>query len=669
MGRRLDRRSLASRGAGMPSDPRFHDSEGVPSPTTERLFRAVVESAPNGVVMVDARGVIVLVNRETERLFGYTRDELIGQSVELLIPPQLRDNHVARRGELINHHQRRHMSGRDLIAVHKLGSQIPVQIGLNPVNTDEGTFVLASIIDIAPRKRAEEDLRTSEERFRQLADNIKEALIVIELPSYKPSYLSRVWAEIWGRSVDDARANPDLWFEAIHPSDRASVQLGQESIARGHPAENVFRVMRPDGSTRWVRARLFPVLDVSGVPYRMVGLVEDITEMRQTEEQLRQSQKMEAVGRLAGGIAHDFNNLLTAILGYAEFVLEELGPNHPSVADVREIQAAGQSAANLTRQLLAFSRRQILQPHTIDLNDVIRRVQSLLARIIGEDVTLHLKLTGSPATVTVDPAQVEQVVMNLAVNARDAMRDGGFLTIETSIVDLDLAYVQQHRGASTGNHVMLAVSDTGVGMDEATQQHLFEPFFTTKETGKGTGLGLATVYGIIKQSHGSIWVYSERGKGSTFKIYLPLAVGESPQHILTEREPVSWNGTETVLVVEDQSEARSVIRETLRRRGYTVIEAASGPEAIVKSAEHTGVIHLLLTDVILGGMGGRRVAETLRSHRPGLRVLYMSGYTDDAIVHHGVLEPGLAFVQKPFTAELLLRRVRAVLDAAADAES
>jgi nitrogen-specific signal transduction histidine kinase/CheY-like chemotaxis protein len=395
----------------------------------------------------------------------------------------------------------------------------------------------------------------------------------------------------------------------------------------------------------------------------MVGLVEDITEVRQTAELARQGQKMEAIGRLAGGIAHDFNNLLTAIMGYAELVRDALGPSHSSTADVLEIQAAGHSAANLTHQLLAFSRRQILQPQTIDLNDVIRRVESLLRRIIGEDVTLHLSLASPLAPVTVDPSQVEQVVMNLAVNARDAMPDGGRLTIETSVIDLDETYLFQHPGASVGTHVMLTVSDTGIGMDEATQKRLFEPFFTTKELGKGTGLGLATVYGIIKQSQGSVWVYSEPGRGSTFKIYLPIAVAEPVPQVATDRQPVSLDGTETVLIVEDQPEVRSVMRETLRRHGYAVIEAANGPEAILKSEQHTGTIHLLLTDVVMSGMSGRRLAEALHSTRPDLRVLYMSGYTDDAIVRHGVLDPGLAFVQKPFVADSLLRKVRDVLDA------
>jgi nitrogen-specific signal transduction histidine kinase/CheY-like chemotaxis protein len=391
--------------------------------------------------------------------------------------------------------------------------------------------------------------------------------------------------------------------------------------------------------------------------------VEDITDLRRTEEQLLQAQKMEAVGRLAGGVAHDFNNLLTAILGYSELVLQDLGDDHPSAVDLKEIRAAGQSAESLTRQLLAFSRRQILQPQTLDLNKVLTRVDALLQRIIGEDVELTMKLTAPLGRVSADPGQIEQVVLNLAVNARDAMPNGGKLTIETANVMLGEDYAAQHAGASTGPHVMVAVTDTGTGMDEATQQRLFEPFFTTKEPGRGTGLGLATVYGIVAQSRGSIWVYSELGQGSTFKVYLPATTEDLTVPVVSPMSPAALSGTETVLVVEDQIEARSVICETLRRRGYTVIEAVNGPDAIVKGRQLDVRIDVMLTDVVMPGMGGRRVAEVIRVTRPELKVVYMSGYTDSAIVDHGILEPGVTFVQKPFATETLLRRVREVLDA------
>jgi CheY-like chemotaxis protein len=326
-----------------------------------------------------------------------------------------------------------------------------------------------------------------------------------------------------------------------------------------------------------------------------------------------------------------------------------------------EIQGAAKSAANLTRQLLAFSRRQVLQPQIIDVNEVLRRVQSLLHRVIGEDITLTLNLS-AVSTISADPGQIEQVMMNLAVNARDAMPEGGGLTIETADVDLDDVFVAQHRGARAGKHVLIAVSDTGSGMDEETRTHLFEPFFTTKPFGKGTGLGLATVYGVVKQSRGSIWVYSEPGKGSTFKIYLPFAKGtaEPPPPPVDQQ---ALRGTETVLVVEDKVEVRGVIEKTLRRHGYTVIAAAGSAEAIAAAQAHEGPIHAMLTDVILPGASGREIARQVVATRPSLRVLYMSGYTDEVIAHHGMLEAGLAFVQKPFTGDLLARRIREVLAA------
>jgi CheY-like chemotaxis protein len=343
-------------------------------------------------------------------------------------------------------------------------------------------------------------------------------------------------------------------------------------------------------------------------------------------------------------------------------VLGTLGPDHPSSKDIAEVRHAGESAARLTRQLLAFSRRQILQPRVLDLNQIVERMDALVRRVIGEDVVFETRLSDTLKRVNADPGQIEQVLMNLAVNARDAMPDGGQLTIETADVDLDESYVSRHGGASPGPHVMLAMSDTGVGMNDETLRRVFEPFFTTKEAGKGTGLGLATVYGIVKQSHGSIWVYSEPGHGSTFKIYLPAIASQGSADTSDEETPRRLTGMETVLIVEDQAEVRGVIRTTLRRNGYTVLEATNGQEALALSRGHAGPIHLLFTDVVMPGLSGRRVAEILTAERRDMRVLYTSGYTDDAIVRHGVLEPGLAFLQKPYTSSAMLRKLRSTLD-------
>jgi signal transduction histidine kinase len=387
-------------------------------------------------------------------------------------------------------------------------------------------------------------------------------------------------------------------------------------------------------------------------------------ELERSEEQLRQSQKMEAIGQLAGGVAHDFNNLLTAICGHSELSLKHLTPEDPLHRHLEQIKKSGERAAALTRQLLAFSRKQILQPKIIDLNQIVVDMNKMLQRLIGEDIDLLMGLAADLGKVKADPNQIEQILLNLSINARDAMPKGGRLTIETSNVNLSEEYSRGHVSVSPGHYVMLAVSDNGCGMDAETQAHIFEPFFTTKEVGKGTGLGLATVYGIVKQSEGTIWLYSEVGRGTAFKIYLPCA--EAP---MKEVDGIAddfelLQGTETVLLVEDEEVVREMATEILRDSGYHVLEASHGHEAMILGRQHSGVIHLMLTDVVMPQMSGRELAEQLTPLRRDMKVLYMSGYTDDAIVHHGVLEEGTAFIGKPFTPSALARKVREILDAA-----
>ena len=412
---------------------------------------------------------------------------------------------------------------------------------------------------------------------------------------------------------------------------------------------------------------VFPVeitanrLEFHGESYG-IAFSRDITERKKLEAQFFQAQKMEAVGQLAGGVAHDFNNLLGVILGYSELLLEKQDAAQPQFRQLEEIKKAAKYGASLTRQLLAFSRKQVLEPKVLDLNQLIADMLKMLQRLIGEDVALTFVPTASLGSVKVDPGQIEQVLMNLVINARDAMPNGGKLTIETENVELDQAYFNQHSSGTPGPHVLLAVSDTGTGMDADTQARIFEPFFTTKEKGKGTGLGLATVYGIVKQSGGYVWVYSEPGHGTTFKVYFPrfAEVGASEKADIAPK--ATPQGSETILLVEDAEPLRELTRLFLEGAGYTVLEASSGAEALEKSRGHTGPIHLLVTDVIMPGMSGADLARKLRAERPESGIIFISGYTDDAIAHHGVLESGVTLLVKPFTRDALTSKVREVLD-------
>ncbi|PYP56387.1 MAG: hybrid sensor histidine kinase/response regulator [Gemmatimonadetes bacterium] len=419
---------------------------------------------------------------------------------------------------------------------------------------------------------------------------------------------------------------------------------------------------RRDGRLLTVQLSVRAVRDAAGRVEYYETFVRDVTDQRRLQQQVLQSQKLEAVGRLAGGIAHDFNNLLTVITSYSDLLLEDLSPGDPKRDDLEQVRKAADGAAALTRQLLAFSRQQVVEPRVVSLNTVVEGLQKILRRVIGEDVELTTTLAPDLGAVRADVGQLEQVLMNLAVNARDAMPTGGRLTIETANVEHDPDYARDHDAAAVRRFAMLAVSDTGCGMDDATKAKIFEPFFTTKEPGKGTGLGLATVYGIVQQAGGFIWVYSEPGHGTSFKIYLPQvdATAEVAAAATGARAP---GGTETVLLVEDAAAVRAVTKQVLERHGYAVLEAPGGEAAVRLAQRHRGPIHLLLTDVVMPRVSGRELAEQLARVRPDTRVLYASGYTDDSVVRHGILESGTAYLQKPFSPESLARKVREVLDA------
>jgi PAS domain S-box-containing protein len=504
-------------------------------------------------------------------------------------------------------------------------------------------------------------LSESEARFRQLVETIREAFVMVDLPSLTVRYVSRAWETVWGQPLGDAVKGPAAWLTDVHPADHDDYQHALTRVASGRATEVTVRLTRADGSTAWVRSRMFPVLRAQATA-RFVILAEDVTEARVRERQLVQAQRMEAVGRLAGGIAHDFNNLLTVILGSSALLSEDLEHDHPGQPRLREISTAARSAAALTSQLLAFSRQGVTQPTTMSVNDVVRHAEPLLRRLIGDHIALAVATADTLPTVHADPGQLEQVLINLVANARDAMPDGGRILVTTSEHVVSAAESTKTPGLRAGSYIALAVTDSGIGMDAATQSRVFEPFFTTKELGKGTGLGLATVYGIVKQGGGWIGVESSPGSGTTFTVLLPTHHA-APHEVAPLRTAAQsrQGGTETLLVVEDRADTRSAVAEILRRRGYHVLEAADAEDAEAVAAAHPGEIHLLLTDVVMPGANGRQLASRLCSRRPGLRVLFMSGYPNDVIGRHGVLDAEVSFIQKPFLSDQLLRKIRELL--------
>ncbi|MEK6280731.1 MAG: ATP-binding protein [Acidobacteriota bacterium] len=520
--------------------------------------------------------------------------------------------------------------------------------------------------EVAERKLAEEALRDSEGRYRLLFESNPLPMWVYDLEVLTFLAVNDAAVRHYGYSSNEFLG---MTIKDIRPAEDVPAMLDNISNRpAGLREAGVWRHQKKDGTLMDVEITSYP-LSFAGRGSALV-LANDITERKRAEEalhrsesQLRQALKMEAIGKLAGGVAHDFNNLLTAINGHSEMCLRRLTPEDELYRHVEGIMKTGERAAALTRQLLAFSRKQILQPQVMDLNSVVVELSKMLQRLIGEDIDLLMGLDADLGRVKADPNQLEQVLMNLCVNARDAMPKGGKLTIETGNVRLGEEFAGEHLSVPPGDYVMLAVSDTGCGMDALTQASIFDPFFTTKEVGKGTGLGLATVYGIVKQSGGSVWVYSEVGQGTTFKIYLPLVEGSVEKLKVDTGVPELLSGVETVLLVEDEEVVREMAMEVLQECGYQVLEAKDGSDALQVARQHAGEIHLMLTDVVMPRMSGRELTKQLTPSRPDMKVLYMSGYTDDAIVHHGVLDEGTAFIGKPFSMHALARKIRETLDA------
>jgi PAS domain S-box-containing protein len=552
----------------------------------------------------------------------------------------------------------------ELVGLRRDGTEFPAELSISPLKRGESYVFNAFLSDITERKRAEE-IRV---RLASIVESSEDAIISKTLDGIVTSW--NMGAErTFGYTADEIIGKP---IGTLIPQDR--VEEESQIIERVKQGEHVthFETVRrrKDGKDIHIALTISPIEDGAGTIIGFSKIARDVTEKKVLEAQLRQSQKMEGVGQLAGGIAHDFNNLLTVINSYSAMVLGDLDFSNPFARNgIEQIKEAGHRAASLTRQLLMFSRQQVLEPKVLDLNEVVSNIGKLLRRLLGEDITQILCLHPALGRVKIDPGQMEQIIMNLAVNARDAMPGGGQLTIETGNIELDNAYARTHALVQPGSYVMLAVSDTGCGMDADTQARIFEPFFTTKEPGKGTGLGLATVYGIVKQSGGNIWVYSELGKGTSLKIYLPRVAqtSEVPKPGAAPAELA--RGSETVLLVEDDEMVRALAQAILERHGYHVMVARNGQEALRFAQEGSGPIHLLLTDTIMPVMNGPELAKQFRSIRPETKILFMSGYTDKVISCTTALEPGTAFLQKPFTPQTMTHKVREVLDAIPRANS
>ena len=621
----------------------------------ERL-QALFDNTQDAIFLADESGRYVDANPAASMITGYSRDEIVGKKVGDFGPPRLRERgrqllqEVVRMGRLTG----------EYTVVRKDGTEIETEF--RAVANFQPGLHLSVIRDITEPKRVERALQRSEERFRALIENNADIIAIIDAAG-KVLYVSPSVLRMLGYAAEEWVGQNVFGF--IHPDDALAaaeaLQAGLDHVDAGLPLE--LRVRHHNGTWRVLEAADTNLLDNEAVAGIVIN-ARDITERKALEEQLRQAQKMEAIGQLAGGIAHDFNNLLTAITGYSEITMLGLMPEDPMWGNINEISKAADRAASLTRQLLAFSRKQVLQPKVLDLNAVILGMEEMLRRLIGEHIELRTVLAPELGSTRADPGQIEQVIMNLAVNSHDAMPHGGKLTLETANVDLGLEYSRQHLSVGPGPYVMIAVSDTGTGMDSQILPRIFEPFFTTKGPGKGTGLGLSTVYGIVKQSGGDILVYSEIDRGTAFKIYLPRTqeinevIASIPPQINVPR------GSETVLLVEDEALVRKLVREVLQGNGYTVLEASTDSEALRIAHDPQYQINLLLTDVVMPGTSGGALANRIGMVRPDIAVLYMSGYTDNALADHGVLAPGIAFLQKPFTPDTLIRKVREVLNGA-----
>ena len=622
---------------------------------SEEKYRILVENSLQGLAIVqDSR--IVLCNRRLAKITGYSVEELLSLSSGEMTAIICEDDRSLIESRVLDR-----MAGKPTPShyafrgIKKDGTELWLEVYSSLIEYNGKPALQSAFMDITEHKKAAENLNKALDWQTAIFEGSRDAIMISDANS-KFVDANEATCILTGYSKEelmnmrtrdlDRNANPS------ELDDYRNRILGGEDILR----ETKISTKNGNGvDVEFSQRRVF----ISGVPY-IHSIARDITIRKRLETQFQQSQKMEAIGALAGGVAHDFNNLLSVINGYSELMLEDLSEEHPLRKDLEQIKMAGKRAASLTSQLLAFSRKQILQPEIVCLNEAVAEMSTMLRRVIGEDIELAVILRSDLGLVSADPGQLQQIIMNLAINARDAMPQGGKLTIETGNVDFDEDYVSRHPMVKKGTYVMLAVSDNGMGMDAATQARIFEPFFTTK--GKGTGLGLSTIYGIVKQSDGFIWVYSELGKGTTFKVYFPRVEGKQTLKSSQNKSDSAFRGSETILVVEDEIEVRALTCRILRERGYKVIGAADGKDALRLVRAHKEEIHLVITDVIMPGMSGKELVAQLKAVRPQIEALYVSGYTGNVIIHHGILDSGIAFLQKPFTVEGLALKVREVID-------
>ena len=632
-------------------------------------YAQIVASSSEAMALVDRGYVYLEANPSYRRLVNQLEGDFSGRHLEDVMGKAFfRDVAKPRLDRCFEGHEVCYEAER------KFGGTVPMFMDVlyTPCRGEDGTVsaVAVCVRDITARKEAEDRLKEANDIINRSSSV---AFTWRNEEGWPVAFVSENVERIFGYTAEEFMTGKVNYASCIHPEDveRVAGEVTQ-SVSRPEVTEfthRPYRIIANDGSVKTVSDWTYVVRDLDGRITHYKGIVEDVTDWKRAEEerdqlqeQFLQAQKMESVGRLAGGVAHDFNNLLTTIIGNADLLMMDTGKDDPRRPMMEEIKKAGTRASNLTRQLLAFSRKQILQPEVTDLNEVVRDMEKMLRRIISEDIELRTDLAPDLGEVMADVGQVEQVIMNLCVNAKDAMPGGGKLTIETGNVELDEAYAMTHMAVTPGPHVMLAVSDTGIGMPQDVKLQIFDPFFTTKEKGKGTGLGLSTVYGIVKQSNGSIWVYSEPGKGTTFKIYLPLHEGTYPARKELTRDEGTLHGSETILLVEDDEMVGNTALKALESYGYAVLYAPDGQDALRILREYEGAIHLMLTDVVMPGMSGGDLAAQARADKPDLKVLFMSGYTDNDIVHKGLLDKGIAFLQKPFTPDRLARKVREVLE-------